>query len=502
MNLAKLTPKNLEVSRERGYDYGPFPPLYYAIYWMGDRAKKYFGARLKTTLNLSKGAFFEGKCRWILGYKRDWDALTDAILQKVKKDRKFLSDVNKRSRRSGRALLRFSQKLLRQPKKEYTVTELIKDHRTWIHLYQEYSLWNSLIWLSLTDKLTEYVGYVLLNKYGLNANQIQIITTPNIPSYAFVEELELTKIGKKVDFKLNKLKNQSMHVRQDLARHAAKWCWMPYEYIGPKVWTQQDFLDRILKFAKKRQEANRLIREKLAYLRRLKTRQNFLVKKYKISREDLRFVNNLRQIATMQDEKKYNCSIAQYALQEAIFKRIADKLHLSNHQFCMKFTEEELSRALKRGDANSITKLLPERLKAISAIATPRQLVIVSGNKAIRFYDKFNPKLSGAEFLKGQIASRGTVRGLAKILNGPYEIAKVKRGNILMAPMTTPDYVPAMRRAAAIVTNEGGMTSHAAIVSRELGIPCIVGTKIATSIFKNGDLVEVDANKGVVRKLK
>ncbi|MBI4093197.1 MAG: hypothetical protein HY420_04710, partial [Candidatus Kerfeldbacteria bacterium] len=67
---------------------------------------------------------------------------------------------------------------------------------------------------------------------------------------------------------------------------------------------------------------------------------------------------------------------------------------------------------------------------------------------------------------------------------------------------TKPEYVPAMKRAAAVITNEGGITSHAAIVSREFRIPCVVGTKIATKIFKNGDLLEVDARKGIVKKIK
>ena len=68
--------------------------------------------------------------------------------------------------------------------------------------------------------------------------------------------------------------------------------------------------------------------------------------------------------------------------------------------------------------------------------------------------------------------------------------------------MTTPDFVPAMEKAAAIVTDRGGILCHAAIVSREMSKPCIIGTKIATKVLKDGDLVEVDADKGVVRKIK
>ena len=103
---------------------------------------------------------------------------------------------------------------------------------------------------------------------------------------------------------------------------------------------------------------------------------------------------------------------------------------------------------------------------------------------------------------RGLSASVGRVTGPVKIVKSATEIGKVKQGDILVAVMTRPDYVVAMKKAAAIVTNEGGITSHAAIVSRELGIPCIIGTKIATEVLKDGDIVEVNANHGVVNILK
>ena len=77
----------------------------------------------------------------------------------------------------------------------------------------------------------------------------------------------------------------------------------------------------------------------------------------------------------------------------------------------------------------------------------------------------------------------------------------MNKGDILVSIASDPDIVPAMKKAAAIVTEQGGVTSHAAIVSRELGIPCVIGTKIATKVLKDGDIVEVDATKGTVRKL-
>lgn len=102
--------------------------------------------------------------------------------------------------------------------------------------------------------------------------------------------------------------------------------------------------------------------------------------------------------------------------------------------------------------------------------------------------------------LKGAAASLGSASGPVKIIHKPTEIDKVNQGDVLVTEMTTPDYVPAMKKAVAIVTDVGGRTCHAAIVSRELGIPCVVGTGTATSKLKTGQMVTVDGAKGLVYK--
>jgi pyruvate,water dikinase len=100
--------------------------------------------------------------------------------------------------------------------------------------------------------------------------------------------------------------------------------------------------------------------------------------------------------------------------------------------------------------------------------------------------------------LRGLGASPGLVSGPVKLITGAKESSKVQPGEVLVTPMTTPDMVPAMTRAAAIVTDEGGMTCHAAIVSRELGVPCVVGTREATKILKDGHMITVDGKIGTV----
>ena len=107
--------------------------------------------------------------------------------------------------------------------------------------------------------------------------------------------------------------------------------------------------------------------------------------------------------------------------------------------------------------------------------------------------------VAGEVLVRGLGASPGVASGPVRVLRTPEDGVRFQRGEVLVAEMTSPDWVPFMRRAAAIVTDGGGMTSHAAIVSRELGVPCIVGTGRATHILRDGDVVTVDGREGVVR---
>jgi pyruvate,water dikinase len=107
-------------------------------------------------------------------------------------------------------------------------------------------------------------------------------------------------------------------------------------------------------------------------------------------------------------------------------------------------------------------------------------------------------KISSKVLLKGTAASPGIAMGKVKILKNAKELDKVEEGDVLVTEMTNPDFVPAMKRASAIVTEKGGRTSHAAIVSRELGVPAIVGCEMVLQILEDGELITVDGTHGYV----
>jgi pyruvate,water dikinase len=108
--------------------------------------------------------------------------------------------------------------------------------------------------------------------------------------------------------------------------------------------------------------------------------------------------------------------------------------------------------------------------------------------------------ISGPPLLQGLAASSGVASGKVRILTSPKQGSELLAGEVLVAPMTNPDWVPTIRRAAALVTDGGGMTCHAAIVARELGVPCVVGARTATTTLRDGELVTVDGGRGLVRE--
>lgn len=111
-------------------------------------------------------------------------------------------------------------------------------------------------------------------------------------------------------------------------------------------------------------------------------------------------------------------------------------------------------------------------------------------------------KIENYNQIQGEGACKGYVQGRVCIINRVSDMKKFQIGDIIVSINTNPSLLPVLTKCKAIVTNDGGLLCHAAIISREMNIPCIIGTKIATKAFKDGDIVEVDAEKGIVKKLK
>ncbi len=182
-----------------------------------------------------------------------------------------------------------------------------------------------------------------------------------------------------------------------------------------------------------------------------------------------------------------------------ISKVIGEKLSLEPH-LVLCTTKKEMLTYLKNGKAPTVS-ILRERFLAAVVVANNKEQECFTGEK-LKMIETSILTTQTTSVIEGQTAYTGKVKGIVKIIfDVESESSNFNEGDILVAGMTRPEYLPLMKKAAAFVTDSGGILSHAAIVARELKKPCIIGTQIATKVLKNGDMVEVDAERGIVKKI-
>lgn len=202
--------------------------------------------------------------------------------------------------------------------------------------------------------------------------------------------------------------------------------------------------------------------------------------------------------------------------------RIWGRYHQMSVRYCTKLCIKELSKRknnpllewatspeiyeyLKSGNLNK-TELLKRKSEGYIVTVQNGESILLTGEKAAPYLEKVKEKLEETNMVKGQCANPGKITGKVRIISfvsDSYhdEISKFQNGEILVTGMTRPQIAHLCQKASAIITDEGGITSHAAIVAREFNVPCLIGTHSATKIFKTGDIVEIDAKAGIAKKI-
>jgi phosphohistidine swiveling domain-containing protein len=182
---------------------------------------------------------------------------------------------------------------------------------------------------------------------------------------------------------------------------------------------------------------------------------------------------------------------------EKIAEQIAVEVDLPK-ELVLSATKGEL-RAYFAGAKLPPRLILEERFSEAVQFFESGESLLFSGAEAVEMEKIVLPK-AGEEGLVGQVAYKGKSKGIVRIVIDPLKYSgPFADGDILVTGMTRPEFLPLMKKAGSFVTDAGGILSHAAIVAREMKKPCIIGTKIATKVLKDGDMIEVDAEKGVVK---
>lgn len=282
-----------------------------------------------------------------------------------------------------------------------------------------------------------------------------------------------------------------------LEEHAKKYHWTENNYAKVRILKAEHFREKLDKEIKLGIDPDKELEKINSGFENTKIKKQELIKELELDHEMLSIIKATERFAIMQDDRKKCVLISNY-YQKLFINEIGRRVHLNEIEMNYTIYHELKDILNKKFDKNTFV----QRRKATLCIETLSGFELFEGDTALEVFNEvFNPEIEDKE-VKGTCASTGKVKGIVKIVKKTHDLASVDKGDILVASMTRPEMVVAMEKSAGIITDEGGVTCHAAVVSRELGIPCIIGTKIATTVLKNGDYVELDADNGVVRKIK
>ena len=288
----------------------------------------------------------------------------------------------------------------------------------------------------------------------------------------------------------------------DLQEYIKEFSWMKTLLVPTEPLNEKELIERISVAIKERSdETYKLQRERKKKDKEIALKIENLISADRKLLEDIQNAKYLAWLLTWSVE----ISIKSFAKGIPLYKNIAASIKLPYSDW-MYLTIPEVRDSLKNSKSIVSDIEIENRKRAYVFFLVDKKTELIAGNEAESFIEELEnvedlTEHNGLKEILGKPAYQGKTKGRVRICYTASDSNLIEYGDILVTAMTSPDYVPAMKRAGAIVTNEGGLLCHAAIISRELGIPCIIGTKIATKVLKDGDLVEVDAEKGIVRKI-
>ena len=323
-------------------------------------------------------------------------------------------------------------------------------------------------------------GEEYLDKYVKKTNdEIAVLTSPSFISKMQEEELHLLKLA--LDKKCDKT---------ELDEHQKNYYFIKTSWADASLYTLEEINDKLKKIRKSGAETIQENINKIEFhFQKTQERKKQIQKT--LTKDEERIAYFFERLTEWRDERKPYVQKANYYLQEQL-KKLYPNIEIKFLKFLNVYQlEQKLDINLLKECHDLCVDMMNEH----------GEWVYITGKQAKVIAEEIEKEFSSGE-LKGMSACQGKVTGIARVIKTSEQFKEFKQGEILVTVVTRPEFVPLMKKASAIVTDEGGITSHAAIVSRELKIPCIIGTQKATSIIKTGDTIEVDAVTGKIVIIK
>lgn len=494
-------------------------PLFTSPAWNANMAREFSSLyNFKNSLGTLVTIFDNNYCQ-LLANKKEFYQLSVEIFERVKTDaswnKKYINDLELRTK----LLYQAAEKLKQTNLKALSDRELADTFAKFIAIYSRLHLlhipqtvldfgegtFSKYLMAYLEDRVKKEklsMGDVFstlttplqasksADEYkALLAILQDIISNPKLKKYFSLTESriitqEISSVDKKIALQLRK--------------HTVDFGFLGYGMIGPS-WNQEYFIDILSSLIRQKIDPKKVLNEIKENRLKTERRQRELEKNLGIDLEHLGVFKFARDLVFTKGLRK-DAIFCAISVLENFFREVGRRYYLSLRQVRY-LSPEELLKMLRGKKISS--EMLNERYNYSIYYSSykPKIDIFLTGIKAKEYVSKLNilkEEIGDVKILAGDCASPGRARGEAKVINVIADMVKMKVGDILISVATTPDLIPAIKKASAIVTDVGGITCHAAIISRELGIPCVVGTKIATKILRDGMIIDVDATHGKV----
>lgn len=423
-------------------------------------------------------------------YNRTLDEVKKIFIILKKKDL-FFEKMKKNFYVSGEKMEKVGLDII---KKKIESEEFVVKYKNFLKYSRDF--WVNSLFIDLLDPFeNEILDFIFAEKRKkISKEDINILISPDKLSLFQQSQMDMLKIYNKAIQK--GIDNEE--VTQMLKKQSDKYYWQKNDYEKVYYLDKNYFQKQLQNLIEDKKEVKN-IKRNLSFFDKQKEKKKQIIKKYNLSEESVGYLNFFNwTMAYREDRKKYN-QIGNYILVKIIEKISKEKKIDIDLLKCLIPTE------LLKIISNPGKKIKELEKRLVQGIILfdfkDKGNKIISGKTVLEYLDILEKKINKVE-IKGNTASAGKIIGNVKIILNQEDFSKMEEGDVLVTSMTRPEFIPIMKKASAIVTDEGGITCHAAIVSREFGIPCITGTQNATKLLKDGDLIDVNANHGLVKIIK
>lgn len=361
----------------------------------------------------------------------------------------------------------------------------------YVQFRKRYIEWYKIGWLVEPISLR---SEDLLKEAGIAQKNISLLTAAEKDSFSKRELKDMLEIAVH--------KKAGENVGQLFEAHARKYFWIHNSYYAAGVLGTNHFKKELAGVLRQYPQPEKYLGGMNAADREAIAKKNKLVAELGIGEKVRQLVELVSRFVWLQDYRKEYVLRANHCL-NVILREIGRR---------KKFTETEMAYTVPRDIPRIMEGLFSKtelRKRMKNCLITWKEFhddyVLFTGAEALRKAEQVFKETSPSQEIieiQGLSANIGRRTGTAFVTFDPKDAKKMGDGEILVTSMTSPEFIEAMKKAGALATDEGGTTSHAAILAREFGLPCVVGTKIATKAIKTGDYIEVDGNHGFVRKLE